>query len=91
MLTNGIVRAEVNPRWRLPVASMPLIRPDRARPIDRVIDYFGGAEQRRAPASAFHTRPGQGRDADDLVALSSELQGGVPSDPAADLQHPLSG
>jgi hypothetical protein len=41
---------------------MPLIRPDRARPIDRIIDYFGGAEQRRAPASPFHMRPGWERD-----------------------------
>jgi hypothetical protein len=39
---------------------MPLIRPDRARPIDRIIDYFGGAPQRSAPASPFHGAPWPG-------------------------------
>ncbi len=62
MLTNGTVRGEVNRRWWPPAAPMPLIRPDRARPIDRIIDYFGGAAQRSAPPSPFHARPGQGRD-----------------------------
>ena len=58
MLTIGIVREEVNRQWRPLVAPMPLIRPDRARPIDRVIDYFGGAEQRKAPVSLLYTNGG---------------------------------
>jgi hypothetical protein len=62
MLTIGIVREEVNRLWRPLVAPMPLIRPDRARPIDRIIDYFGGAEPRKAPAWPFHTPPDQWRN-----------------------------
>ena len=62
MLANVIVRGEANRRWRLPVAPMALIRPDRARLIDRIIDYFGGVERRTAPASLFHPHPDQGRD-----------------------------
>ena len=72
MLTNGIVRGEVNRRWRPPAAPMPLIRPDRARPIDRIIDYFGGAEQRRAPVPPLRD-PGRRSRAGEQVRSTGDI------------------
>jgi hypothetical protein len=62
MLSHWIVRGEVNRRWRPLVAPLSLIRSDRARPIDRVIDYFGGADQRTASVAPFRTHPVPGPD-----------------------------
>ena len=71
MLMNLIVGGEVRRhRWLTPI---PLTRPDRARPIDRVIDYFGGSGQHGSPVPMFHTRPGQERD--DQQAQTPRRQG----------------
>jgi hypothetical protein len=56
MLTNLSVRAEANGRWTLRTP-MSLIRPDRARPIDQIIDYFGGAPRRTTSVVLFPARP----------------------------------
>jgi hypothetical protein len=62
MTANGTVRGDAD-RSRPPGGTRTsLIRADRARSIDRVIDYFGGADSRRAPASPVNpsTAPWRG-------------------------------
>jgi hypothetical protein len=70
MLSSVIVRGETNRRWRHPMAPMSLIRPDRARPIDRVIDYFGGqrAWTRTSAVTPFHTHPVSRHDGQEAAA-----------------------
>jgi hypothetical protein len=52
MLSSVIVRGETNRRWRRLTGPTSLIRPDRVRPIDRIIDYFG-SERSRTPLLAL--------------------------------------
>jgi hypothetical protein len=68
MLASVSVRGENKRRWPLLLPSLvppvSLIRPDRARPIDRVIDYFGGG-YRRTASVAPATRPVRRRHDDE--------------------------
>ncbi len=57
MISSEAVRGDVSRRWRPRVTTAPLIRPDRARAIDRIIDYFGGASGRTASVVGLHTHP----------------------------------
>lgn len=57
MISSEAVRGDVSRRWRPRITTAPLIRPDRARAIDRIIDYFGGAAGRTASVAEHHTRP----------------------------------
>jgi hypothetical protein len=61
MLSNVIVLGEMNHRWWRVMIPRSLIRPDRARPIDQVIDYFGG-HPRPAAMPPFRERPASARD-----------------------------
>ena len=56
MISNEDLRGDVSRRWRPLAAPPPLFRPDRARAIDRIIDYFGGVDGRAAPAGPVPRR-----------------------------------
>jgi hypothetical protein len=62
MLANLIMQGERRLQWRSHLTPMSLIRPDRVRPIDRVIDYFGGAHGQTVSVASLHSRPVWGRD-----------------------------
>ena len=57
-----------NREWRPLVRPASLIRPDRVRRIDRIIDYFGGAHRRTAPLAPSHPRFLPGRDDRQMTA-----------------------
>jgi hypothetical protein len=63
MISKESVRGHVSrPWWRPLVTTAPLIRPDRARAIDRIIDYFGGGAGRTASVAWVRTQPVRWRD-----------------------------
>jgi hypothetical protein len=51
----------VGPRRR--VLTAPLVKPDRARRIDRIIDYFGGADGRPPTFGPVATLPARSAEA----------------------------
>ena len=57
MTPNGTVQGDADRQWRKARRPTPLIRPDRARAIDRIIDYFGGGGRWPAPVARLDMLP----------------------------------
>jgi hypothetical protein len=69
-----------------------MIKPDRPRQIDAVIDYFGGTREARVArmATAVRGRNGQVFTTDGPFAETKELGGGLAVGPAWGSAQPLS-